>query len=162
MVESASSDAFVRACLQDAELAYTYTKTFSNTDWITQDDRVRLDHYNILTSHNPPEVKAIHTVMTIDGHDYKITPTVLAILGHRTDVPELAEFHDDYGSKTFLDAVAYAIQFEAGKIGDSQAVAALRLDHAEGIFIIASMNAIVIDHKTDDPYFDELRTAMVG
>jgi predicted DNA-binding transcriptional regulator len=93
----------------------------------------------------------------LDGNEYTITPTLVAAFGrsmHDQDLDLLLERH---GLGKLAAALTYAVPYAEREMSERVAARELDLDHAFVIAVLQALREVVLDMRTVDPYFEDVR-----
>ncbi|WP_339105890.1 transcriptional regulator TrmB [Haloterrigena salinisoli] len=95
----------------------------------------------------------------LDGDEYTITPTLIEAFGRSTRDPDLDLLIERHGLGKLAIALTYAIPYAEGEMSERVAARELDLQQAFAIAALQALRDVVLDMKTVDPYFEEIRNA---
>ena len=95
----------------------------------------------------------------LDGDEYTITPTLIEAFGRSTRDPDLDLLIERHGLGKLATALTYAIPYAEGEMSERVAARELDLQQAFAIAALQALRDVVLDMKTVDPYFEEIRNA---
>ena len=111
--------------------------------------------------HSTHTYSALPILLTtnLDGDEYTITPTLIEAFGRSPRDQDLDLLIEKHGLGKLATALTYAIPYAEGEMSERVAARELDLQHAFSIAVLQALRDIVIDMKTVDPHFDEIRNA---
>jgi DNA-binding transcriptional ArsR family regulator len=130
--------------------AYSDASTLVELGVLTRDEEQKTHTYAAIP---------ITLTANLDGDEYTITPTLIEAFGrspHDQDLDLLIERH---GLGKLAAALTYAIPYAEGEMSERVAARELDLQHAFAIAVLQALRTVVLDMKTVDPYFDDIRNA---
>jgi len=127
-------------------------------------DAGTLVEFGVLTRDEEPKThtySAIPITLTtnLDGDEYTITPTFIEAFGRSPRDQDLDLLIEKHGLGKLGAALTYAIPYAEGEMSERVAARELDLQHAFAIAVLQALRDIVLDMKSVDPYFDEIRNA---
>lgn len=95
----------------------------------------------------------------LDGDEYTITPTLIEAVGRSPYDQDLGLLIEKYGIGKLAAALTYAIPYVDGGMTERVAARELDLQPAFGIAVLQALREVILDMRTHDPYFEEIRNA---
>lgn len=95
----------------------------------------------------------------LDGNEYTITPTLIAAFGRSPRDQDLELLIEKHGLGKLAAALTYAVPYSEGEMSERVAARELDLQYAFAIAVLQALRDVVLDMKTSDPHFDEIRNA---
>jgi hypothetical protein len=95
----------------------------------------------------------------LDGDEYTITPTLVESFGRSPRDQDLDLLVERHGLGKLAAAITYAIPYAEGEMSERVAARELDLQQAFAIAVLQALREVVLDMKTVDPYFGEIRNA---
>ncbi|WP_138004627.1 DUF7437 domain-containing protein [Halalkalirubrum salinum] len=95
----------------------------------------------------------------LDGDKYTITPTLIETYGRSPRDQDLDLLIERYGLGKLAAAIAYALPYAEGEMSERVAARELDLQYSFTIAVLQALRDVVVDMRTVDPYFDEIRNA---
>lgn len=95
----------------------------------------------------------------IDGDEYTITPTLIDAFGRTPQDQDLGLLLERYGLGKLAAALTYAIPYAEGEMSERVAARELDLQYAFAIAVLHALREVVLDMRTHDPYFGQIRNA---
>jgi len=139
-----------------AELAVPRTTAYSDAGTLvelgilTRDEEQKTHTYSAVS---------ITLTANLDGDEYTITPTLIEAFGRSTQDQDLDLLIERHSLGKLAAALTYAIPYAEGAMSERVAARELDLQNAFAIAVLHALRDVVLDMKTVDPYFDEIRNA---
>jgi len=95
----------------------------------------------------------------LDGDEYTITPTLVEAFGRSPRDQDLNLLIERHGLGKLAAALTYAIPYAEGEMSERVAARELDFQQAFAIAVLQALREVVLDMKTVDPYYDEIRNA---
>ena len=130
--------------------AYSDAGTLVELGVLTRDEEQKTHTYSAVP---------ITLTANLDGNEYTITPTLIGAFGRSPRDQDLDLLIERYGLGKLAAALTYAIPYAEGEMSERIAARELDLQHAFAIAVLQALRDVVLDMKTVDPYFDEIRNA---
>lgn len=130
--------------------AYSDAGTLVEFGVLTRDEEQKTHTYSAIP---------ITLTTNLDGDEYTITPTFIEALGRSPRDQDLDLLIEKHGLGKLAAALTYAIPYAEGEMSERVAARELDLQQAFAIAVLQALRDIVLDMKTVDPYFDEIRNA---
>jgi hypothetical protein len=130
--------------------AYSDTGSLVDLGVLTRDESQKTHTYTA----NPITLTA-----NLDGDEYTITPTLIEAVGRSPHDQDLGLLIEKYGIGKLAAALTYAIPYVEGGMTERVAARELGLQPAFGIAVLQALREVVLDMRTHDPYFEEIRNA---
>lgn len=130
--------------------AYSDAATLVELGVLTRDEEQKTHTYSAIP---------ITLTANLDGDEYTITPTFIAAFGRSPRDQDLDLLIEKHGLGKLAAALTYAIPYTEGEISERVAARELDLQNAFAIAALQALRDIVLDMKTVDPYFDDIRNA---
>ncbi|QSG13355.1 Transcriptional regulator related to sugar-specific regulator TrmB [Halapricum desulfuricans] len=130
--------------------AYSDAGTLVELGVLTRDEAQKTHTYSVI----PMTLTA-----NLDGDEYTITPTLIEAFGRSARDQDLNLLIERYGLGKLAAAITYAVPYAEGEVSERVAARELDLQHAFAIAVLQALRDVVIDMKTVDPYFEEIRNA---
>jgi hypothetical protein len=130
--------------------AYSDAGTLVELGVLTRDEEQKTHTYSAVP---------ITLTANLDGNEYTITPTLIEAFGRSPRDQDLDLLIERYGLGKLAAALTYAIPYAEGEMSERIAARELDLQHAFAIAVLQALRDVVLDMKTVDPYFDEIRNA---
>lgn len=130
--------------------AYSDAGTLVELGVLTRDEEQKTHTYSAIP---------ITLTANLAGDEYTITPTLIEAFGRSTWDQDLNLLIERYGLGKLAAAVTYAVPYAEGEMSERVAARELDLQHAFAIAVLQALRDVVIDMKTVDPYFEEIRDA---
>lgn len=130
--------------------AYSDAATLVELGVLTRDEQQKTHTYSAIP---------ITLTANLDGDEYTITPTLIAAFGRSPRDQDLDLLIEKHGLGKLAAALTYAIPYAEGDISERVAARELDLQNAFAIAALQALRDIVLDMKTVDPYFDDIRNA---
>jgi len=128
--------------------AYSDARTLVELEVLVRNDEQKTYTYSAIP---------IALTADLDGNEYTITPTLVAAFGrsmHDQDLDLLLERH---GLGKLAAALTYAVPYAEREMSERVAARELDLDHAFVIAVLQALREVVLDMRTVDPYFEDVR-----
>ncbi|QSG16303.1 DUF7437 domain-containing protein [Halapricum desulfuricans] len=130
--------------------AYSDAGTLVELGVLTRDEEQKTHTYSAVP---------ITLTANLDGDEYTITPTLIEAFGRSARDQDLNLLIERYGLGKLAAAITYAVPYAEGEMSERVAARELDLQHAFAIAVLQALRDVVIDMKTVDPYFEEIRNA---
>jgi len=130
--------------------AYSDAGTLVELGVLTRDEEQKTHTYSAVP---------ITLTANLDGNEYTITPTLIEAFGRSPRDQDLDLLIERYGLGKLAAALTYAIPYAEEEMSERIAARELDLQHAFAIAVLQALRDVVLDMKTVDPYFDEIRNA---
>jgi len=130
--------------------AYSDTGTLVELGVLTRDDDQKTHTYSAVP---------ITLTATLDGDEYTVTPTLIAVFGrspHDQDLDLLIERH---GLGKLAAALTYAIPYVNGEMSERVAARELDLQYAFGVAVLQALRDAVQEMESVDPHFEDIQDA---
>ena len=104
---------------------------------------------------------AVPITLTVNrnGDEYTITPTLVEAFGRSARDQDLDLLIKQHGLGKLTAALTYAIPYTEGEMSERVAARELDIQQAFAIAVLQALRDVVLDMRTVDPYFDEIRNA---
>jgi len=130
--------------------AYSDAGTLVELGVLTRDEEQKTHTYSAVP---------ITLTANLDGDEYTITPTLIEAFGRSPRDQDLDLLIERHGLGKLAAALTYAIPYAGGEMSERVAARELDFQQAFAIAVLQALRAVVLDMKTVDPYFDEIRNA---
>lgn len=130
--------------------AYSDASTLVELGVLTRDEEQKTHTYSAVP---------ITLTANLDGNEYTITPTLIEAFGRSPRDQDLDLLIERYGLGKLAAALTYAIPYAEGEMSERVVARELDFQHAFAIAVLQALRDVVLDMKTVDPYFDEIRNA---
>ena len=130
--------------------AYSDAGTLVELGVLTRDEEQKTHTYSAIP---------ITLTANLDGDEYTITPTLIEAFGRSSRDQDLDPLIERHGLEKLAAALTYAIPYAEGEMSERVAARELDFQHAFTIAVLQALRDVVLDMKTVDPYFDEIRNA---
>lgn len=130
--------------------AYSDTSTLVELGVLTRDEEQKTHTYSAVP---------ITLTANLDGNEYTVTPTLIEAFGRAPRDQDLDLLLEKYGLGKLAAALTYAIPYTEGELSERVAARELDLQYAFGVAVLQALRDVVLDMKSIDPYFDEIRNA---
>ncbi len=133
--------------------AYSDTGTLVDLGVLTRDEERKTHTYSAVP---------ITLTADLDGDEYTVTPTLVEAFGRSPRDPDLDLLIEKHGLGKLAAALTYAVPYAEGEMSERVAARELDFQHAFAIAVLQALREVVLDMKTVDPYFDDVRDASEG
>ncbi|WP_115864984.1 DUF7437 domain-containing protein [Halorussus litoreus] len=130
--------------------AYSDMGTLVDLGVLTRDEEQKTHTYSAVP---------ITLTANLDGNEYTVTPTLVDAFGRSPQDQDLNLLLEKHGLGKLAAALTYAVPYAEGEMSERVAARELDLQHAFAIAVLQALREIVLDMKTVDPYFDNIRSA---
>lgn len=130
--------------------AYSDTSTLVELGVLTRDEEQKTHTYSAVP---------ITLTANLDGNEYTVTPTLIEAFGRAPRDQDLDLLLEKYGLGKLAAALTYAIPYTEGELSERVAARELDFQYAFGVAVLQALRDVVLDMKSVDPYFDEIRNA---
>lgn len=130
--------------------AYSDTSTLVELGVLTRDEEQKTHTYSAVP---------ITLTANLDGNEYTVTPTLIEAFGRAPRDQDLDLLLEKYGLGKLAAALTYAIPYTEGELSERVAARELDFQYAFGVAVLQALRDVVLDMKSIDPYFDEIRNA---
>lgn len=130
--------------------AYSDAGTLVELGVLTRDETQKTHTYSAIP---------ITLTANLHGDEYTITPTLIEAFGRSPRDQDLDLLIEKHGLGKLATALTYAIPYTEGTMSERVAARELDLQHAFAIAVLQALRDVVLDMKTVDPYFDDIRNA---
>lgn len=130
--------------------AYSDTGTLVELGVLTRDEEQKTHTYSAVP---------ITLTANLDGNEYTVTPTLIEAFGRAPRDQDLDLLLEKYGLGKLAAALTYAIPYTEGELSERVAARELDLQYAFGVAVLQALRDVVLDMKSVDPYFDDIRNA---
>lgn len=130
--------------------AYSDTGTLVELGVLTRDEEQKTHTYSAIP---------VTLTANLDGDEYTVTPTLVEAFGRSPRDHDLDLLIEKHGLGKLAAALTYAIPYAEGKMSERIAGRELDLQHAFTIAVLQALRDVVLDMKTVDPYFEDIRNA---
>lgn len=148
--EEATIDDIVDELGMPRTTAYSDTGTLVELGLLVRDEEEKTHTYRAV----PITLSA-----EIDDDEYTITPTLIDAFGSSSQDQDLDLLLRRYGLGKLAAALTYAIPYVEGEMSERVAARELDLQYAFAIAVLHALREVVLDMRTHDPYFDQIRNA---
>ena len=143
-------DDIVDALEMPRTTAYSDTATLVELGVLTRDEEQKTHTYSAVP---------ITLTADLDGDEYTVTPTLIEAFGRSPQDQDLDLLLEKHGPGKLAVAVTYAIPYAEGEMSERVATRELDLQHAFAIAVLQALREVVLDMKSVDPYFEDIRSA---
>jgi hypothetical protein len=130
--------------------AYSDASTLVELGVLTRDEEQKTHTYSAVP---------ITLTANLDGDEYTITPTLVEAFGRSPRDQDLNLLIERHGLGKLAAALTYAIPYAEGELSERVAARELDVQQALAIAVLQALRDVVLDMKTVDPYFEEIRNA---
>jgi len=130
--------------------AYSDAGTLVELGVLTRDEAQKTHTYSAIP---------ITLTTNLDGDEYTITPTLIEALGRSPRDQDLDLLIEKHGLGKLAAALTYAIPYAEGEMSERVAARELDLQPAFTIAVLHALRDVVLDMRTVDPYFGDIRNA---
>lgn len=130
--------------------AYSDASTLVELGTLTRDEEQKTHIYS---------AEPITLTANLDGDEYTVTPTLIEAFGRSSRDQDLDLLVERHGLGKLAAALTYAIPYASGEMSERIAARELDLQQAFAIAVLQALREVVLDMKSVDPYFDEIRNA---
>jgi hypothetical protein len=130
--------------------AYSDTGTLVDLGVLTRDETRKTHTYSAVP---------ITLTANLDGDEYTVTPTLIEAFGRAPHDQDLDLLVEKYGLGKLAAALTYAIPYADGEMSERVAARELDLQNAFAVAVLHALREVVIEMRTVDPYFDDIRNA---
>lgn len=130
--------------------AYSEASTLVELGVLTRDEDQKTHTYAAVP---------ITLTANIDGDEYTVTPTLIDAFGRSPQDQDLGLLIETHGLGKLAAALTYAIPYVEGEMSERVASRELDLQHAFGVAILQALREVVLDMRTVDPHFEDVRNA---
>ena len=130
--------------------AYADTSTLVDLGVLTRDESTKTHTYC---------ATPLMLTANLDGDQYTITPTFIEAFGRTPSDQDLDLLIERYGLGKLAAALTYAVPYADGKMSERVAARELDLQTAFAIAVLQALREVVIEIRSHDPFFDEIRNA---
>lgn len=130
--------------------AYSDSSTLVELGVLTRDEEQKTHTYSAVP---------ITLTANLDGNEYTVTPTLIEAFGRAPRDQDLDLLLERYGLGKLAAALTYAIPYTEGELSERVAARELDLQYAFGVAVLQALRDVVLDMKSVDPYFDDIRNA---
>ena len=130
--------------------AYSDASTLVELGVMTRDEQNKIHTYCAIP---------VTLTATLDGDEYTITPTLIEAFGRSSQDQDLDLFIERYGLGKLAATLTYALPYAEGEMSERVATRELDLQYAFAIAVLQALRDVVLDMKTVDPYFGDIRNA---
>lgn len=130
--------------------AYSDAGTLVDLGVLTRDDGQKTHTYSAVP---------ITLTADLDGNEYTVTPTLIEAFGRSPRDGDLDFLIEKHGLGKLAAALSYAVPYAEGGMSERVAARELDLQEAFAIAVLQALREIVLEMRTVDPYFDEIRSA---
>lgn len=133
--------------------AYSDTGTLVDLGVLTRDEEQKTHTYSAVP---------ITLTADLDGDEYTVTPTLVEAFGRSARDPDLDLLIEKHGLGKLAAALTYAVPYAEGEMSERVAARELDLQPAFAVAVLQALREVVLDMKTVDPSFDDVRDASEG
>lgn len=130
--------------------AYSDTGTLVELGVLTRDEEQKTHTYSAVP---------ITLTANLDGDEYTVTPTLIEAFGRSPRDQDLDLLIEKHGLGKLAAALTYAVPYAEGEMSERVASRELDLQHAFAIAVLQALRDVILDVKTVDPYFEDVRDA---
>jgi len=130
--------------------AYSDTGTLVELGVLTRDEEQKTHTYSAVP---------ISLTVNLDGDEYTVTPTLVEAFGRSPQAQNLDLLLEKHGLGKLAAALTYAIPYAEGEMSERVAARELGLQPAFAIAVLQALREVVLDMKSVDPYFEDIRSA---
>lgn len=130
--------------------AYSDTGTLVELGVLTRDEEQKTHTYSAVP---------ITLTANLDGDEYTVTPTLIEAFGRSPRDQDLDLLIEKHGLGKLAAALTYAVPYAEGEMSERVASRELDLQHAFAIAVLQALRDVILDVKTIDPYFEDVRDA---
>ena len=130
--------------------AYSDAGTLVELGVLTRDEEQKTHTYSAVP---------ITLTANLDGDEYTITPTLVEAFGRSPRDQDLDLLIERHGLGKLAAALTYALPYAEGEMSERVAARELDFQHAFAIAVLQALRDVVLDMKSVDPYFEEIRNA---
>lgn len=130
--------------------AYSDVGTLVELGVLTRDDERKTHTYSAIP---------VTLTANLDGNEYTVTPTLVEAFGRVPEDPDLDLLLEKHGLGKLAAALTYAVPYTEEEMSERVAARELDLQYAFAIAVLQALRDVVLDMRTVDPYFAEIRDA---
>jgi hypothetical protein len=130
--------------------AYSDAGTLVELRVLTRDEEGKTHTYSAVP---------ITLTANLDGDEYTVTPTLIEAFGRSPRDQDLDLLIEKHGLGKLAAALTYAVPYAEGEMSERVAARELDLQHAFAIAVLQALRDVVLDMRTVDPSFDDIRDA---
>jgi len=143
-------DDIVDALEMPRTTAYSDTGTLVELGVLTRNEEPKTHTYSAVP---------ITLTANLDGDEYTVTPTLIEAFGRSPQDQDLDLLLEKHGLGKLAAALTYAIPYAEGEMSEQVAARELDLQHVFAIAVLQALREVVLNMKSVDPYFEDIRSA---